>query len=162
MLVVMPVSKGVIMLVYLANYRWISLLCILFKVLERIVHRQFSEIFDETNCLHEMQFGFWKGRSCSDLLLPTTDDWLLAKDNRQATAVAFIDLAKAFDNVNPQALLLKLQQAGFGGVALSWFTDYLKERYQRIVLYPSYSKSSVAIKGCYREVYWDQLFSTFI
>ena len=58
-----------------------------------------------------MQFGFRKGRSCSDLLLTTTDDWLLAKDNRQAAAVAFIDLAKAFDKMNHPVLLLKLQLA---------------------------------------------------
>ena len=110
-----------------------------------------------------MQFGFRKGRPCSDLLLTTTDDWLPAKDNRQATAIAFIYLAKIFDNVNQQALLLKLQQGGVGGIASSWLTDYLKERYQRIVLYPSYSDKFCCNKGVpQRSVLGPTLFNIYV
>ena len=67
-----------------------------------------------------------------DLLLTTTDDWLLAKDNRQATAVAFIDLAKAFDNVNHQVLLLNpiqarlfLSSCGRGGTLCPPFENHV-------------------------------------
>ena len=74
----------------------------------------------ERNILSESQYGFRTGHSCADLLTVAIDDWLFAQDSKMHTAIVFIDLSKAFDNVQHQLLLLKLQQHGIGGSALAW------------------------------------------
>ena len=68
-------------------------------------------------------------------------------DAKQSTAVAFIDLSKAFDNVDHQLLLLTLQNYGVGGVALAWSYNYLKGRHQRIVVFPDTSGPISCSKG---------------
>ena len=50
----------------------------------------------ENGVFSEYQYGFRKARSCSDLLVATIDDWHLAQDANKFTAIAFIDLSKAF------------------------------------------------------------------
>ena len=103
-----------------SNYRGITLTCIFSKVLERIVYDQITTYLRERNILSESQYGFRTGHSCADLLTVAIDDWLLAQDSKMHTAIIFIDLSKAFDNVQHQLLLLKLQQHGIGGSALAW------------------------------------------
>ena len=63
------------------------------------------------------------------------------------TAVVFIDLKKAFDNVQHQLLLLKLQQHGIGGTVLAWFWNYLSQRTQNVVLNGSSSNYFCSFKG---------------
>ena len=62
-------------------------------------------------------------------------------------AIVFIDLSKAFDNVNHQSLILLLQQCGIEGVALTWFYNYLKGRTQKVVTGCSKSASFPCTKG---------------
>ena len=95
-----------------SNYRGITLTCILSKVVERIVCDQITTYLRERNVLSESQYGFRTGRSYADLLTVAIDDWLLAQDSEMHTFIVFIDLSKAFDNVQHQLLLLKLQQDG--------------------------------------------------
>ena len=89
---------------------------ILLKVIEKIVCNQVTSYLDQNGTLHESQDGFRKGRSCSDLLVKSIDDWLLARDSKMYTAIVFIDLSKSFDNVNHQSCILLLQQCGIEGV----------------------------------------------
>ena len=109
----------------------ISLTCVLSKVLEKIAHQQLESYFKTQGAYHEDQYGFRKGRSCADLLLGTIDDWMIAKDRKLSTAIVFIDLSKAFDNVQHDKLLLKLQKLGVGGMVLKWFHSYLCNRTQK-------------------------------
>ena len=95
----------------------------------------------------ESQYGFRKGHNCADLLTVAVDDWLLARDKKLHTAVVFIDLKKAFDNVQHQLLLLKLQQHGIGGTVLAWFWNYLSQRTQNVVLNGSSSNYFCSFKG---------------
>ena len=117
-----------------SNYRGITLTCILSKVLEKVVHRQIYHHLESSGALSTSQFGFRRGHSCSDLLLSVVDDWLSARDSKLCTAVVFLDLTKAFDNVDHQSLLLLLQKCGIGGTVLSWIKNFLEDRRQRIVL----------------------------
>ena len=117
-----------------SNHRGISLTCILSKVMEKIVHEQVTDYLTECGALSEDQYGFRKGRSCPDLLLTAVDDWCLAKDTKQYTAVAFVDLSKAFDCVRHDLLLQTLQSHGLGGTVLKWFHHYLTDRQQCILL----------------------------
>ena len=58
----------------------------------------------------------------------------LCETPKLCTAVVFLDLTKAFDNVDHQSLLLLLQKCEIGGTVLSWITNFLEDRRQRIVL----------------------------
>ena len=129
------------------NYRGITLTCILSKMLERIVGNQITAYLQQRNSLAESQYGFRKGHNCADLLTVAVDDWLLARDKKLHTAVVFIDLKKAFDNVQHQLLLLKLQQHGIGGTVLAWFWNYLSQRTQNVVLNGSSSNYFCSFKG---------------
>ena len=88
-----------------------------------------------------------KGRSCADLLTATVDDWLLARDRKLTTAIVFLDLSKAFDNVQHEQLLLHLQKLNIGGTVLKWFSKYLKGRSQKFVLHGHVSEEFPCSKG---------------
>ena len=129
------------------NYRGITLNNILSKVLEKLVLTQVTKFLEEHQVLDESQYGFRRSRSTVDLLTTVVDDWLLARDKKLCTAAVFIDLSKAFDNVNHQKLLHVLHQFQFGGLVLKWFQSYLEGRSQRIVLGSSSSESFGSSKG---------------
>ena len=116
------------------SYRGISLTCVLSKVLKKIAHQQLKSYFKKQGAYHEDQYGFRTGRSVADLLLGTIDDWMIAKDRKLSTAIVFIDLSKAFDNVQQDKLLLKLQKLGVGGTVLKWFHSYLCNRTQKVAV----------------------------
>ena len=113
-------------LAMLKNYREISLPPITAKLLEQI-----CSFFEETNAFSDLQFGFRRKRSTVDLLAKAVTDWSRNMDQDLKTVVAFIDLAKAFDKVQHQEVLVTLQQH-HGGTALQWFGNYLTDRLQRV------------------------------
>ena len=105
------------------------------KVFESIVHQQLYAYLEENNFLKE-QAGFRPNRSTQDILLKTIDVWKIALDDGQIVAAVLIDLSKAFDSIIHNLLLQKLHIYGIHGVELTWFTDYLSGRRQRVVLVP--------------------------
>ena len=98
------------------------------------VFSSFQRSAHDCGALSEDQYGFRKGRSCPDLLLTAVDDWCRAKDAKQYTAVAFVDLSKAFDCARHDLLLQTLQSHGLGGTVLKWFHHYLTDWQQCIML----------------------------
>ena len=92
-------------------------------------------------------YGFRKGRSTMDLLTAVVDDWLLAREKKLFTAVVFIDLSKAFDNVQRQTLLIMLQRYQIDGTVLKWLYNYLQGQSQRILLGNSLSEPFNSTKG---------------
>jgi len=115
-----------------SNYRPISLLPIISKVLERCIY---NKIIDHIRPrLSNFQHGFLKGRSTTGQMLTVISNITKILDNNLATDVIYLDLSKAFDTVPHKALIHKLQQIGVGGNLLKWFSDYLKDRYQRVTI----------------------------
>ena len=110
------------------NYRPISLLPVVSKVLERVVHRQLSDYLKSNNLLASEQSGFRPQHSTTTSLIKVTDDWLSAMDKRLLTGAVFVDLRKAFDTVDHILLLDKLAGFGFTAGSIQWFTDYLENR----------------------------------
>ena len=112
------------------NYRPISLLQSLSKVLEKVVDSQVRNFLNYRDILYSKQFGFRGLRGCDQALLLFTD---FAKSNifqNRKVLTAFLDLRKAFDTVNHKILLDKLELYGIKGVEKGWFTDYLQNREQ--------------------------------
>ena len=127
-----------------ANYRGITLNSILSKALEKLVLEQIGKFLDNNQVFSESQYGFRKGRSTID----GSGRWLaLGTWEELFTAVVFIDLSKAFDNVQHQTLLIMLQRYQIGGTVLKWLYIYLQGRNQRILLGNSLSEPFTSTKG---------------
>lgn len=114
------------------NYRPVSLLCIISKVMERCI---FDEIYPLLKPhISEHQHGFVKGRSCATQLLETYHSIGETLDTGGQTDIIFLDLAKAFDSVSHPLLLHKLTLYGISGKLLNWLRAYVTDRKQRTVV----------------------------
>jgi len=117
-----------------ANYRPISLTCILCKSLEHIVSSNLSAHFNKYNILYDLQHGFREKRSCETQLLQLIDDLARNMSSGQQTDLILLDFSKAFDKVNHLKLLFKLQEHGVDKDTLSWIKSFLIGRTQRVAL----------------------------
>ncbi|XP_065179965.1 CUB and sushi domain-containing protein 1-like [Sycon ciliatum] len=129
------------------NYRPVSLLPIVSKLLERIVHEQLSQYLAEHNLYPSCQFGFRRQHSTEDALTMVTDKFLRARDDGLSTGAAFLDMSKAFDKVQHQTLVEDLFQLGISGTALNWLSDYLSNRQQQVVISGDSSSSFTCSSG---------------
>ena len=114
------------------NYRPISLLSIFDKIIEKLMHKQLYGFLNENNILFENQFGFRKNNSTSFALMQITETIKESIDNKKYGCGIFIDLRKAFDTVNHEILLRKLDHYGIRGTALTWYKSYLSNRKQYV------------------------------
>jgi hypothetical protein len=112
------------------NYRPISVLVTISKILEKIIYKRLIQYLEHKNILYDHQYGFRKGRSTYMPLTLVVDYLHNALDNHEYTVGLFIDLRKAFDTVNHSILLNKLKFYGVRGVPLFWFENYLGNRSQ--------------------------------
>ncbi len=85
---------------------------------------------EKEHILFEFQFGFRKGHSTTQAITEITKTLRKSIDENLYTCVVFIDFAKAFDTVNHNILLNKLEAYGVRGIPLQWFTSYLSNRKQ--------------------------------
>lgn len=116
------------------NYRPVSLLPVLSKVLETIVARRITRHFEEHHIISTRQFGFRSGRSAADLHLLLSTEWSAGLDQGKASAVVALDIEGAFDRVWHAALITKLHAAGVGGALLQLLEDYLRNRYLQVTI----------------------------
>jgi hypothetical protein len=114
------------------NYRPISLLSTISKILEKAVAIRLMNHLKQNNLLCENQFGFQAGYSTVHHLLKLTNYVTNEINKKNYTVGIFLDLKKAFDTVPHRILLKKLEKLGIRGIALRWFTNYLNGRSQRV------------------------------
>ena len=114
----------------LTNYRPISILPYVSKILERVIHTRLSEYFENNNILCPNQFGFRKGHSTYMPLLVLQDRVLRGFESQKISCGIFLDLKKAFDTVDHAILMQKLQAYGVNGTFWSIINSYLSNRYQ--------------------------------
>ena len=118
----------------ITNYRPISLLSTVGKVLEKIVHKYVFNFLMDHEVLTTLQSGFISGDSTVNQLVDIYNSFCKALDEGKEVRAIFCDISKGFDRVWHKGLLYKLQTVGITGHLLQWFTDYLNNREQRVVL----------------------------
>ena len=142
---VVPIfKKGDALIV--SNYRPISLLTSISKILEKIIHSRTVKFLQEKNVFSDSQFGFREKHSTSHAILTFLDKVARATDNHLHTIGILLDFSKAFDTINHKILLYKLQHFGIRGIALKWFESYLNKRQQFVSI--NDSSSSTKTVGC--------------
>ena len=127
------------------NYHPISLVPKISKVLERYV---FNNIYPFVRALiNNVQHGFLRDRSCITQLLGVLHDIGKNLDRNKQVDVLYLDFSKAFDSVDHDILLHKLQMQGINGTLLRWFENYLNDRWQRVVIEGAASAWSPVTSG---------------
>ena len=132
----------------LVNYRPISNLPFVSKILERVVVKQLCCHLQDNSLFEVFQSGFRPYHSTETALVKVTNDLLLAADNGLVSVLVLLDLSAAFDTIDHNILLQRLEcDVGIRGTALSWFKSYLSERYQFVNVNQSSSPCSKVTYG---------------
>ena len=118
----------------LNNCRPISILSIFNKLLEKLMHKRLLEFLEKSKAIYCKQFGF-RAKHSTDHAIPSIIDLIQhAIDCQEFSCGIFLDFSKAFDTVNHNILIEKLDYYGIRSVTKDWFTSYLTNRYQFVTL----------------------------
>ncbi len=119
----------------LANYRPISNLQFMSKILEKVVSAQLCSFLQKNYLCEEFQSGFRPRHSTETALVKITNDLLLASDQGCISLLVLLDLSAVFDTIDHDILIDRLQNyTGIQGQALRWFRSYLSDRYHFVYL----------------------------
>lgn len=124
----------------MVNYRPISLLNVLNKIIERLIYSRLYGFLDSNDFLYKFQYGFRSKASKKTASVELINKILNALNEGKVVTGVFLDLAKAFDTVDHGILMRKLEVAGVRGCALDLFRSYLSNRTQTVFVNGSYSK----------------------
>jgi hypothetical protein len=130
-----------------ANYRPISLTSHVTKIFERVIRNRLVAFLEDNNLISSTQHGFRKGRSCLTQLLQHYDRILKNLNEGFETDVIYLDFAKAFDKVDHNILLQKLQRYGIRGELFAWIKAFLSNRTQTVVVNGQHSLPRPVISG---------------
>lgn len=129
------------------NYRPISILPAISKIFENILKIQLESFLNSNNSLSSNQHGYSEGRSTETALCSYSEVVVDGLDSKEKVGTVFLDLTKAFDNVDHGTLLHILSTYGIRGIAFDIFKDYLTKREQTVRIGDKYSKSFYLQKG---------------
>ena len=113
-----------------SNYRPISLLPIFSKIFEKPMYSRLLDFIKKHNNLSPNQFGFQKSKSTELAVNSIVNNIINSFEVKESAYCIFLDFAKAFDTVNHEILINKLEYYGIRGSPLKWFKSYLSGRQQ--------------------------------
>jgi hypothetical protein len=113
-----------------SNYRPISVLPSFSKIFEKIAYNRLESYVKSKNIIKNNQYGFRSNHSTYMAILDMYEKISESIDKHEVSIGVFIDLSKAFDTINHEILLRKLEHYGIRGLPLQWFKDYLTNRKQ--------------------------------
>lgn len=117
-----------------SNYRPISLLATLSKIIEKCIKIQLTKYLNEYNLISNSQYGFQKSKNTSDTLFNMSRAISSSIKSRRKVLITFLDLAKAFDTVDRRILIKKLESLGIKNISLRWFKSYFHNRQQSVCI----------------------------
>lgn len=130
-----------------SNYRPISLTSHLIKIFERILRDKLIDHLESNNLITPQQHGFRRYRSTLTQLLHHFDLILQILEVNENADTLYLDLSKAFDKVNHQILLHKLEQMKITGKILTWIKSFLTNRIQQVVVNGHKSTTAKVVSG---------------
>lgn len=116
----------------LSDFRPISILPFLSKLLERLVYNQITPFLTRYNLLNPFQSGFRPGHSTVTSLVKITDDIRCGMSKQKLTVMALLDFSNAFNNIDFDIMVELLRSLNFSPEVISWFHSYLHGRRQRV------------------------------
>lgn len=143
---VIPVPK-ITNTVKCVNFRPINVVPVYEKILEVTVKNQLVKFCDQHNVIASNQSGFRRGHSCETVIMNVCDTWLRAIDFNNVILAVFLDFKRAFETIDRNLLLKKLEKIGIRDSALSWFKSYLTDRYQKVKYNNSMSHKIKTLHG---------------
>lgn len=129
------------------NYRPISVLPIVSKLLEKHIHDSLMFYLTSNNLLHSTQSGFRPNHSCETALLQMINKWFEAINNSQMIGMVMVDFRKAFDLVDHTLLLKKLKYYRISKETIDWFSSYLLNRKQKVFVNNTLSAAENIVTG---------------
>ena len=129
----------------ISNYRPVSILNVVSKVLERAVYVQLEKYLKDNNILYNHQSGFRKAHSTETCLIDLTDTIRTEMSKGNYVGMVLLDLQKAFDTVDHQILCKKLEFMGVRNI--NWFYSYLTQREQIVIANGKNSRPGIVTCG---------------
>ena len=129
------------------NYRPISILPCLSKVFNKLFYPRLSGFLTKFNILNHNHYGFRPYHSTAMAILELINNIYEGFENNQYTVGVFVDLKKAFDTVNHEILLDKLNFYSITGIPLTWLTSYLSHRQQYVMVHDRTSSYNLVVCG---------------
>ena len=139
--IVRPLLKKLGLQLIHSNFRLVSNLTFISKVIEKCMLLQISQHFQEYNPQPDYQSAYREHYSCETVILKVSNDLLWAMEGQSITSLIALDLSAAFDTVNHDILLSILSNKfGVKGKALKWFDEYLIPHSFKVIVKSMYSK----------------------
>ena len=138
---VIPVFKNKGSPLEVSNYRPISLLSNIEKIFEKVIYSRVINFLEENHQIYSRQFGFRKAHSTENTLINIVERIRASIDKGEFVCGVFVDLQKAFDTVDHEILLAKLEHYGVRDITNTLFRSYLSNRSQFV--YVANSKSQL-------------------
>jgi hypothetical protein len=130
------------------NFRPVSNLSFVSKLLERAVSAQLVELLHKNKTLDVYQSAYRAGYSTETALLKVLNDLLRRADKGDVSLLLLLDLSAAFDTIDHDILITRLEsEAGITDVCLQWFRSYLQDRQQCVELDGASSKPMLLTCG---------------
>ena len=137
------------------NYKPVSLLPIVSRLLEKVAQAQFTSYLNRRNLFPGTQFAYRNNHATEDALLYAINRWQKpAKQKRQTTGIVMVDMSNAFDRVGRSKLKADLHSLGILDTALAWFCSYLSCRVQSVKIGLKFSSEVKCARGYHKEECW--------
>lgn len=130
-----------------SDFRPINKVPVYEKLLEMVVKEQVQNFFSENNILVSNQSGFRQGHSCETVIINICDEFRKSIDKNNYVLAVFLDFKRAFETINRDTLIKKMNKMGFKGTVLKWFQSYLHNRTQTVKFKNSTSDCIVINNG---------------
>ena len=130
-----------------SNFRPITKVPGICKLVEKIVHKQVTNYLSDQNLFSDDQHGFRRQHSTATALINMTDEILRGMDRSHVTLLTLLDLSRCFDVIDHDTLLEKLQLMG---ISTGWFKSYLEGHVQQVKVGDVYSKPLTIKTGTFQ------------